>query len=221
MKSVQSNHGYELSVGEARRLSHSASYLLSPNSSNHYSIAPDCLKLSKSMWSRRLGYLTRLQTIHTFWRGIRSLCSEILAPVHVHKESMLLCNTNDKPNSGFSIQERWNHGIDENFHGENFKWDEVHRTPITFAANSRRNCAQISRNNAPASHNRLPHEVLRTWAAAYGFFWSQEPRRSLYFASWWYGRFHYSRTRWPWCCSNSRDDAAFETRTNPPNVAWW
>jgi hypothetical protein len=75
-----SNHEYELSVGEARRFSHSASYLLSPNSSNHCSIAMDCLKLSKSMSSRRLRHLTCLQTICTFWRGIRSLCSEILAP---------------------------------------------------------------------------------------------------------------------------------------------
>jgi hypothetical protein len=60
LKSVQSNRGSELSVGEARRLSHSASYLLSPNSSNHCSIAPDCLKLSKSMSLRRLRHLTCL-----------------------------------------------------------------------------------------------------------------------------------------------------------------
>jgi hypothetical protein len=59
-KSVQSNRGYELFVGEARRLSYSASYLLSPNSANHYSIAPECLKFSKSMSSRRLRHLTCL-----------------------------------------------------------------------------------------------------------------------------------------------------------------
>jgi hypothetical protein len=80
MKSGQSNRGYELSVGEARRLSHSVSDLLSPNSSDHYSITPDCLKLSKSMSSRRLRQLTGLQTIDTFWRGVYPLCSEILAP---------------------------------------------------------------------------------------------------------------------------------------------
>jgi hypothetical protein len=43
MKSVQSNRGYEFSVGEAKRFSHSALYLLSLNSSNYYLIAPDCL----------------------------------------------------------------------------------------------------------------------------------------------------------------------------------
>jgi hypothetical protein len=60
MKSVQSNRASELSVGEARRLSHSVSYLLSPRSSNHYSIALDCLKLNKSMSSRRLRHPTCL-----------------------------------------------------------------------------------------------------------------------------------------------------------------
>jgi hypothetical protein len=34
-------------------------------------------------------------------------------PVRVHKGSMLLCNTNEKPNSGFSVQERWNHDSDK------------------------------------------------------------------------------------------------------------
>jgi hypothetical protein len=42
----------------------------------------------------------------------------------------LSCNTNGKPDSIFSLQERRNHDIDENSHGENFKWDEVHRTLI-------------------------------------------------------------------------------------------
>jgi hypothetical protein len=60
MKSVQSSRGYELPIGEARKVSHSASYLLSPNSSNHCSIAPDCPKFSKSMLSRRLRHLTCL-----------------------------------------------------------------------------------------------------------------------------------------------------------------
>jgi hypothetical protein len=68
-KSVQSNREYEFSVGEARRLSHSASYLLSPNSSNHCSIALNCLKFSKSMSSKTLRHLTCLQTRVLFWRG--------------------------------------------------------------------------------------------------------------------------------------------------------
>jgi hypothetical protein len=80
MKSVQSNRESELSVGEARRSSHSKSYLLSPNSSNHYVIATDRLKLNKSMSSRKLRHLTCLQTAYTFWRGIPSICPERLAP---------------------------------------------------------------------------------------------------------------------------------------------
>jgi hypothetical protein len=66
-------------------------------------------------------------------------------PVRVHKKPRLSYNKNEKPNSSFSVQARRNHGIDENSHGENFKWDEVQRTPIIFAANFRRNCAQIPR----------------------------------------------------------------------------
>jgi hypothetical protein len=54
------------------RLGHSASYLLSPNSSNDYPISPDCLKLSKSISLRRLIHLTCLQVIYPFWKGIRS-----------------------------------------------------------------------------------------------------------------------------------------------------
>jgi hypothetical protein len=46
--------------GEPKRLSHSASHLLSLNSSNHYPIAPDYLKLSKSISLRRLIHLTSL-----------------------------------------------------------------------------------------------------------------------------------------------------------------
>jgi hypothetical protein len=95
MKSVHSNLGYELSVGETRRRSHSASYLLSPNSSNHYSIAPDCLKLSKSMSSRRLRHLTCLQTINSFWRGSVHFAQKYWHPVRVHKGSTLSCNTNE------------------------------------------------------------------------------------------------------------------------------
>jgi hypothetical protein len=68
IKNVQSNRGSELSVGEARRFNHSA-YLLSLNSSNHYSIGPDCLKLNKSMSSKRLRHLTCLWTPYTFCRG--------------------------------------------------------------------------------------------------------------------------------------------------------
>jgi hypothetical protein len=103
-------------------------------------------------------------------------------PVRVQKGSVLSCNTNKKRNSGFSVQEQWNHGIDENSHRENFKWDEVYRTPITFTANFRRNCSQIPRNDASASHTRLSHEVLRTWTDVCGSFWSREPKQSLYFA---------------------------------------
>jgi hypothetical protein len=41
----------------------------------------------------------------------------------------------------------------KNSRGENFKWDEVQRMPIDFAANFRRNCAQIPRDDTPASRN--------------------------------------------------------------------
>jgi hypothetical protein len=61
--------------GGPRRFGHSASYLFSLNSSNHYPTAPDCLKLSKSISSRRLIRLTCLQTIYPFWNGIRSFWS--------------------------------------------------------------------------------------------------------------------------------------------------
>jgi hypothetical protein len=46
--------------------------------------------------------------------------------------------------------------------------------PITFATNSRRNCAQIPWNGAPASRNQLLHEVLRSWAAVCNSLWSEE-----------------------------------------------
>jgi hypothetical protein len=78
------------------------------------------------------------------------------------------------------------------------------------------NCAQILKNDAPASHNRLSHGVLRTWTIVCSSFWSQKPMRSLYFVPWWYGRFHYSRSLWRWCCSNSRDDRIFQSPTNSP-----
>jgi hypothetical protein len=100
-------------------------------------------------------------------------------PVRVHKGSTPLCNTNEKPNRDCSVQEQWNHGIDENSQKENFKWDEVHRTLITFAANFRGNWTQIPRNDASVSRNRLSHGVFRTYAAVYGSFWSQEPSRIL------------------------------------------
>jgi hypothetical protein len=141
-------------------------------------------------------------------------------PVRVHKGSMLSRNTNGKPDSGFSVQGRWNHGIDESSHGENFKRDEVQRTPITFAVNFRRNCARIPRNDTPMSRNRPSHEILRTWTTICGSFWSQELRWSRYCAPSWYARFHYSPSRWRWCRLNSRDDAIFLISINPPNLAW-
>jgi hypothetical protein len=141
MKIVQPNRGYELFVGEVRKLSHSASYLFSPNSPNHYSIALDCLKLSKSISSKTLRHRTCLQTIYIFWRASVHFAQKYWHSVRVHKRSALSYKTNEKPNSAFLVQKPRNHNIDENFHGENFKWDEVHRMPITFAANFRRNCA--------------------------------------------------------------------------------
>jgi hypothetical protein len=47
---------------------------------NHYSIAPDCPKLSKSISSRKLIHLTCLQMIYPFWKGIRSFWSKTLTP---------------------------------------------------------------------------------------------------------------------------------------------
>jgi hypothetical protein len=94
MKNVQSNRGHELSNGETRRLSHSESDLLSPNSPNHYSITPDCLKFSKSMSSRRLRHLTCLQTIYIFWRGSVHFAQKYWHPVRDHKKSTLLRNPN-------------------------------------------------------------------------------------------------------------------------------
>jgi hypothetical protein len=113
---------------------------------------------------------------HTYFGGSSvHFAQQYWHPVRVHQESTLSCNTNGKPNNGFSVQERWNHGSDENSHGEYSKLDAVHRTLITFAANFGRNCAGIPRNDTPASRSRLSHEVLRTWAAVCGSFWSQEP----------------------------------------------
>jgi hypothetical protein len=209
MKNVQSNRGYELPVGEARRISHSASYLLSPNSSNHYSIALDCLKLSKSMSSRRLKYLTCLQKIYTFWKWIRSLYSEILTLGPGSYRVDAVVQYKSKTEEWFLSSRTVKPWHWRKFHGESFRWDDVHKTLIGFAANFHRNCAQIPRNDASASRNRLSHEVLRTRAAVCGSFSSQDPRRSLYFASWWSGRFHYSPSHWYWCCLNSRDDVMF------------
>jgi hypothetical protein len=79
----------------ARRLRHSASYLLSLNSSNHYSITPGCLKLSKSMLSRRLRHLTCLQAIYTFWRGSVHFAQEYWHPVRLHKGLTPSCRTNE------------------------------------------------------------------------------------------------------------------------------
>jgi hypothetical protein len=63
----QINH--HLQQWMTQEVGHSASYLLSPNSSNRYPIAPDCLKLNKSISSRRLIHLTCLQTIYPFRKG--------------------------------------------------------------------------------------------------------------------------------------------------------
>jgi hypothetical protein len=181
MKSAQSNRGYELSVGEARRLSHSASYLLSPNSSNHYSLTPYCLKLSKSISSEDWDTWPAFKRYTHFGGGSIPFAQKYWHSVWAHKGPTPSCSTNENRTVIFQFKD---HGIDKNSHGENLKWDEVHRTPITFAVNSRRNCAQIPKSNTSASRNRLSHEVLKTWAAVYGSSWSQEPRRSLYFAPW-------------------------------------